>query len=166
MDKQQALLKPPSETSPTTSGPQALQEPVFISSQSLTQLQHTLESTQTSLEQQHKALFHTYIAHQKQKQPYLALQYANECAQFRKLAQTIQDQQFRLSRLHQRILSATTEEEQVKLRTCTSLIIQTIQGYLETTSLDIQQHIAPLIELIEAQNHVSVHQLKETSTHP
>jgi arginine utilization protein RocB len=106
-------------------------------------LQHALKRTQTSLKQQHKAQFHASITYQKQKQlraRYLTLKYANECAQLRKLAQIIQNQHLQ---------SATTEEERVKLRTCTSLIIQTLQEYVTTTPPAIKLHIAPRVEMLD-----------------
>ena len=149
MSKQQALFKPPIETTPTNHRLQSLKEPLFISLQSLKRLQHALKRTQTSLEQQHKAQFRASITYQKQKQHYLALKYANECAQLRKLTQIIQNQQYRISRLHQDLQSATTEEERVKIRTCTSLIIQTLQEYVTTSPPAIKLHMAPLVEMLD-----------------
>jgi division protein CdvB (Snf7/Vps24/ESCRT-III family) len=149
MGKQQALLKPPIKTKSTNHRRQSLQELPFISSQSLKRLQHALQRTQTSLEQQHKAQFHASMTYQKQKQHYLALKYANECTQLRKLAQTIQSQQYRISQLQQDLQSATTEAERVKLRTCTSLIIQTLQDYVTNTPPAIKLHMAPLVEMLD-----------------
>lgn len=149
MGEPHALLQPQTETKSTIHGPPSRQDPPFISSRSVARLLRALERTQTALEQQHKARFQTYITYQKQKQPYLALQYANECAQFRKLTQTIQSQQFRLSRLYDDLQSATTEEERVKLRICILLIIQTLEDYVATASLAMRQHMAPLVEMLD-----------------
>ena len=154
MGEQHAFLKPSAETSLPSSRFHAFQEHVSMSLRFLTQLKEALGRAQSSLEHQHKACFHTYITYQQRKQPYLALQNASECAQTRKLAQTIQKQQYRLGCLHQRILSASTEDEYIKLRTYTNLIIQTLQEHLETASPAIQHHLASLIEILAAQNNV------------
>ena len=166
MSEQQTLLKSSTEPASTTSELQSLHEPLSLSSQSLIQLQEALERTHSALEQQQKLRFHTFIRYQQQKQPYLALQTANECTQLRKLAQTIQKHQYRLECLHQRILSAITEDEYVKLRTCTSLIIQTLQEHLETASPSNQQYLASLMEILAAQQHVDIPLSSETSVLP
>ncbi len=166
MSEQQSLLKSSTGTSPKTSGLQSLQEPFDLSSQSWIQLQEVLEHTQSTLEQHQKDRFYTFIAYQRQKQQYRALQYANECAQIRKLVQTIQKHHYRLACLHQQLLSATTEEECVKLRTCTGLIIQTLHEHLETASPPMQQHLVPLIELLAAHQQVDTPQPAETTGRP
>lgn len=79
----------------TDSKPNIQQEPTLAALPSLQTLHDAFLRAQSSIEQQNKAVFHTYIACQKRNQPYLALKYANECVQLRKIAKTIQEKHLR-----------------------------------------------------------------------
>ena len=149
MGNEQMILKPLMEPKSIDRRQLSLQEPLIISSQSLKRLQHALKRTQISLEKQHKVRFHVSITYKKQKQHYLALKCANECAQLRKSAHTIQNQQYRISQLRQDLQPTTSEEERVKLRTCISLVIQTLKDYVTTTPTAIKPHMAPLVEMLD-----------------
>jgi division protein CdvB (Snf7/Vps24/ESCRT-III family) len=65
----------------------------------LNMVQHKLENSRLSIEQKHKMLFSKCVRAQENKEIQTAVMYANECAQVKKIAQTIVTTQLALEQV-------------------------------------------------------------------
>ena len=148
---QQLILTPPEPTTTKITDITPPPDSFIISTQTLTELHHTLTLTQTALKQQCTSLFHTSIACQTHKQVFLSLNYARQCMQLRKLTNVIQDKQFRLHQLHQQLLAETSNEDRIKLETYAQLIIETLREHLAGTPPQFLECTNILVNLLDTQ---------------
>jgi division protein CdvB (Snf7/Vps24/ESCRT-III family) len=69
--------------------PEPLREKVTKTVYRLSMVQRKLEDSRLRMERKHKALFNKCVASQEAKDSAVAIMYANECSQVRKMAQTV-----------------------------------------------------------------------------
>jgi hypothetical protein len=151
MNRSQQIILTPPETATIITDTTPPPDSFIISTQTLSELLHTLTMTQTALKQQCTSLFHASIACQTHKQVFLSLNYARQCMQLRKLRNVIQDKQFRLHQLHQLLLVETSNEDRIKLETYAQLIIETLREHLAGTPPQFSECTNILVNLLDTQ---------------
>jgi len=83
--------------------PEPLREKVNKTVYRLNLVQRKLEDSRLRMEQKHKALFNKCVAAQQAKDSAVAIMYANECSQVRKMAQTVVTSQLAIEQVTLRL---------------------------------------------------------------
>lgn len=132
-----------------TLNPKPLSERVTQTIYRLNIVRRKLEDSRNRTEQKHKALFGKCVSAQEMKNSQVAVMYANECSQVRRIAQAIISSQLALEQVVLRLETVKDFGDVAAEIMPASAVIRTVQGRLAGVIPEVSMHLATIGQTLD-----------------
>ena len=116
----------------------------------LNSVRKKLENSHLKMEQKHKALFHKTVKAQETRNSTTAVMYANECAQVRKMAQSIVASQLALEQVVLRLETVTDFGDIASEIGPTASIVRSIRGRLAGVVPEVSMQLGSISQTLDS----------------
>lgn len=116
----------------------------------LNMVQRKLEDSHLRMEQKHKTLFNKCVRSQESKDAAVAIMYANECAQVRKMAQTIITSQLALEQVVLRLETVKDFGDVAAEIMPAAAVIQRVKGHLAGVIPEVSMQLGQIGQTLDS----------------
>jgi len=116
----------------------------------LNMVQRKLEDSHLKIEQKHKTLFNKCIKAQETKESQTAVMYANECAQVKKIAQTIVTSQLALEQVGLRLETVQDFGDVAAEVMPAASVIRAVKGKLAGVIPEVSMHLGSISQTLDS----------------
>jgi division protein CdvB (Snf7/Vps24/ESCRT-III family) len=141
---------PMSKSIADTIHPVPLRDRITKTIYSLNMVQHKLENSRLNIEQKHKALFSKCVHAQENKETQTAVMYANECAQVKKIAQTIVTSQLALEQVVLRLETVEDFGDVAAEIMPAAAVIRSVKGRLAGVIPEVSMSLGTISQTLDS----------------
>ncbi len=116
----------------------------------LNTVQHKLENSYLRIEQKHKTLFNKCVRAQQSKDTQISVMYANECAQVKKIAQTIVTSKLALEQVILRLETVRDFGDVAVEVKPAAAIIKTVQSRISGVIPEVSKSLGSMSQILES----------------